>query len=280
MSKNCCCVYCKQEFSNHGIFTHVERTHIKSLKYSNGRNNSYSKIEYREKIKKSRENCFEKKLGKFKIFDVVCVCCKKIFQVEEREFQFPKKTKYFCSRRCSNFRMVSDETKQKISNSLQESNKKKVTKPKLTIVCKNCGISFETKKKKQKYCSKECSSILNSKIKRENRNKLINYRSVCSFKFSLNDFPDEFDFSLIESFGWYKPKNRGNNLFGISRDHMVSVVYGFKNGIDADVISHPANCQLLRHTDNVSKGIKNSITIEELYERIEKWNEKYNIPPI
>ena len=112
-------------------------------------------------------------------------------------------------------------------------------------------------------------------IVRHNRTEFENYRADCAFKFNLSDYPDEFDFSLIESFGWYKPKNRGNNLIGISRDHMISVRYGFDNKIPPEHLSHPANCMLLKHGENVSKGTKNSITYEELLKRIESWNRKY-----
>ena len=114
-----------------------------------------------------------------------------------------------------------------------------------------------------------------NKSRRRKDGSLIAYRQACVFKFALNDYPDEFDFSLIEKYGWYRPKNRGNNLNGISRDHMVSVRYGFDNDIDPEIISHPANCQLMRHKENVSKHIYCEITLEELQERIEVWNNKY-----
>lgn len=101
------------------------------------------------------------------------------------------------------------------------------------------------------------------------------YRHLCSFKFSLKSFPEEFDFDLIKQNGWYKARNRGNNLKGVSRDHMISVTYGYENKIPPDIISHPANCQLIKQTENSSKGKHNSITLEQLYERIETWNKKY-----
>ena len=90
------------------------------------------------------------------------------------------------------------------------------------------------------------------------------------------DFPNEFDIVLVEQHGWYKATNRGNNLTGVSRDHIVSVRYGFDNGIDPSIISHPANCQLLQHGTNVSKGKKCDLTIEELFVKISNWNDKYN----
>ena len=110
---------------------------------------------------------------------------------------------------------------------------------------------------------------------RSQRPALINYRADCAFRFNVYDFPDEFDLSLVEEFGWYRAKNRGNNLQGVSRDHIISVRYGFDNNIGADIISHPANCQLLRHGENISKGKKCHLTIEQLFDRIRYWNDKY-----
>ena len=48
------------------------------------------------------------------------------------------------------------------------------------------------------------------------------------------------------------------------------------NRVDPKVISHPANCQLLKHSDNARKHSKISLTLEELLERIKKWDCKYN----
>ena len=113
-------------------------------------------------------------------------------------------------------------------------------------------------------------------VVRGQRPELVNYRADCSFKFNVFDFPDEFDIGLVEQHGWYKAKNRGNNLTGVSRDHIVSVRYGFDNGISPELISHPANCQLLQHGMNVSKGKNCDLTIEELFVKISNWNDKYN----
>jgi hypothetical protein len=85
------------------------------------------------------------------------------------------------------------------------------------------------------------------------------------------DYPDRFELSLVQEHGWYKPVNRGNNLQGVSRDHMISVKYGFDNGVDSGIISHPANCRLMQHTQNASKSSANSITLTALLERIKNW---------
>lgn len=65
------------------------------------------------------------------------------------------------------------------------------------------------------------------------------------------------------------------NLNGISRDHMLSKNYGFKNNIDPYIISHPANCKLITHTENNKKHTQNTITLEELKNKIILWNVKY-----
>ena len=57
---------------------------------------------------------------------------------------------------------------------------------------------------------------------------------------------------------------------------MFSVREGFELNIDPKIISHPANCQLLIHSQNISKHKKSSITLEELLKRIEDFNERYN----
>ena len=112
---------------------------------------------------------------------------------------------------------------------------------------------------------------------RKNRSALENYRADCAFKFNLSDYPDEFDFTLIESYGWYKPKNRGDNLNGVSRDHIISVRYGFDNQLPAEHLAHPANCVLMKHGENVSKGKKIGMSYDDLLNRIEAWNKKYGL---
>lgn len=91
----------------------------------------------------------DKVYGKIKKFKVSCNYCEKEFYVEERERLFPKKEKYFCSRSCANKRVHNQGTKQKISNSLKKTD---ITN------CLFCKKSFIKKRKKQKLCSKSCSS--------------------------------------------------------------------------------------------------------------------------
>lgn len=270
MHKNKECPYCKKMFSAKGIQTHIMRSHTKQgFKGSTGKNNSYQDPAYQEKLSKSLSKNIESRFGKLKEFIVRCNNCNNEFSVEERETKFPSKNKYFCSRSCANTRSPTIETKSKISNSLIHD---------LIIKnCEHCSATFETNNTKKTFCSRSCSSKYRADRSRKYRDPLINYRADCAFRFSLNDYPDEFDFNLIETYGWYKAKNRGNNLTGVSRDHIVSVRYGFDNNIDPKIIAHPANCQLLQHGKNVSKGKSCNLTLQELLEKIEQWNLKYNI---
>ena len=96
------------------------------------------------------------------------------------------------------------------------------------------------------------------------------------FPFNIFNFPNEFNLSLIEKYGWYRAKNRGDNLNGISRDHIFSVKEGFLNQIPSEIISHPANCRLIPHPENNKKNTNCDITIDELYRRVEEWEIKYN----
>lgn len=137
--------------------------------------------------------------------------------------------------------------------------------------CKLCGTSLPFEKKRYKFCDIDCKRTYD----RKNLNDYQKYRKDSSFKFNLSDYPNEFDFTLITEYGWYNAKNHGDNLTGISRDHMISIKYGFKNNIDSKIISHPANCMLMKQNDNSMKYTNCSITLSGLIEKINIWDQKY-----
>ena len=66
-----------------------------------------------------------------------------------------------------------------------------------------------------------------------------------------------------------------NNLKGISRDHIFSVKSGYLLAVDPEIISHPANCRLIKQSENSSKNCKNGISLSQLLSRIETWESKY-----
>lgn len=202
--------------------------------------------------------------------ECICELCKKHYLLKEGF------TKRFCSKFCS--RSFS-------SNTNREETNRKISMKLRTIpdrYCKNCGISIGKRSItglcKNCIIEKRISEKYNKVLSgiESNKTSYLDYRRSCKFKFAINEFPNEFDIDLIRKFGWYSAKNHGNNLNGVSRDHMYSVNEGYKNGIDPKIISHPANCKLMQHNDNVSKGDKSSISLEELLKRIEEWDLKYN----
>lgn len=190
-----------------------------------------------------------------------CPNCKTFFEIDNNR----RYKKIFCSRSCSNKREHSENTKLLIgkSNSTER-----------LVTCKICNNSFSKHdRRSNKYCSDKCKL---EKL-REHLTGYKLYKRKCSFKFNLSDYKNEFDFNLIKKYGWYKAKNRGNNLKGISRDHMLSIKEGFLNNIPTELIAHPANCKLIKQTENSSKYSKSSINIDELIKRINKWNTKYGV---
>ncbi len=205
--------------------------------------------------------------------------------------------KVFCNSSCSatynnSKRIHTEETKQKISNALLNIKHDEVRKQKLRGENNGAwkgGVSFSIKPKQQKkggkqpkenYKTRKCRFCKVNEI--QDKRKIICgkckedyykfYRPLCEFKFDINDFKNKFDFQLVEKFGWYSPANKGNNLNGVSRDHMYSVRDGFINKIDPEIIRHPANCKLMVHPENNKKKVLSSLTLEELLERIKNWD--------
>lgn len=190
---------------------------------------------------------------------------------------YEKKYNNFCNKSCSasftnknrnnRNRNFSEDGLRKMMENLKKgcySNKrfKKVKKEYYSDIkrCKYCNKMLIFKKRKNIFCNITCKNDYHTSM----RTKVKNYKKECKFKFKIIDFPNEFNLQLIEKYGWYSPSNGRNNLNGVSRDHMISVMEGFNNNIDPKILSHPANCQLMRHNDNISKNNKSSISVEEL----------------
>lgn len=248
------CNKCSLKFDNRfELANHVRWSHKDNTKYV-------------EKIRDIKNKEFDDKLGKFIVTTVKCSNdkCNNNVNVKHRSKTKINK-KNFCSRSCANRRNLSNDTKSKISESLK--------KPRKSIQCAydKCNNEFIPRKKTTRYCSISCGRLAN--VKEKTGYNL--YRKQTAFSFNIYEYPKEFELDLVEKYGWYSASNRGNNLNGISRDHMYSVMEGFKNSVDSNLLSHPANCKLMRHNDNVSKLDKCSISLEELKLRIEEWDEKY-----
>lgn len=185
----------------------------------------------------------------------------------------------FCSSKCSRSFSTKNSRKtinEKVSKTLSgrkltEEHKKKISriKPRSLQLCSYCKSEMNMlPSDKRKFCSKLCWVNYSESNKSEFRS----YKDKCKFEFDVYDFPENFDISLIEKHGWYTASNKGNNINGVSRDHMLSVREGFDLGISPNIIKHPANCELMCHSDNQKKRTKSSIKLEDLLIKIEKWN--------
>lgn len=186
------------------------------------------------------------------------------------DIPYDNRSSEYCSKGCSGLNVNKNRKgiKHDMSKMIENNTKVYYLNPKK---CKMCNNILLYNDRNLKYCSNECRV----QYRRKDANLLRCYRIDCNFKFSLNDYPDEFDFSLIEKYGWYSPTNKKNNLDGVSRDHMFSIKEGFEQGIDPKLLSHPANCKLMIHNENVSKNKTSSISIIELLQRIETFDKKY-----
>lgn len=137
--------------------------------------------------------------------------------------------------------------------------------------CLNCNSILEFKHRNRIFCNVDCKKEYYSK----NKEDFDLYYSLSKFKFNLKDFNEEFDFNLIEKYGWYKAKNNGDNIDGVSRDHMYSIKEGFRKLVNPLLLAHPANCELIINKYNQSKSDNCSLTLEELLKKIEIFENKY-----
>ena len=194
----------------------------------------------------------------YKLNPVKCNCC-------QTDLSYEKRKNKYCSKSCAS----------KITNNVpRKRGPTAVIKPPYSrikfILCAHTGLYYSNKNSDG---SIRRSSPYIKTIKES-------YYYASRFKFNVYHYPEEFDLSLIEQHGWYtcpglKRKGLPKNILGVSRDHIISVSYGFANNIDPATISHPANCRIMLHTDNKSKHDKCDLTIEQLLEKIDIWNKKY-----
>ena len=251
------CKICNKEFRNkYGLGGHITNKHNLEKKV-NGIKNSIE----------SRKTKVEK----------ICPKCNKSFYVIRMKMKngflyVPKKEKAFCSRSCANSHIQTEEQnirrKEKLKGVKYNTKNRKISKKrksKKEYFCISCGKKLKVKRK-----TETCIKCFRANIDEINK-----YRSKSTFRFNVYDYPNEFDLKLIEEFGWYSASNRGNNKTGISRDHMISISYGYRNNIIPFILSHPANCKLILHTENNKKNSDCSITIEELCNKIKIWEKKH-----
>lgn len=134
----------------------------------------------------------------------------------------------------------------------------------------NKGLTKETDERVANIGKTIAERIKTGKIilKRQSSNEKVLYRSDCRFLFNVYNYPNYFDLDLLEQYRWYHPIE---NPKGVSRDHIISINFGWNHGFDSKLISHPANCRLMLHIDNNKKKCRSDIAIKELNELVQNW---------
>lgn len=122
-------------------------------------------------------------------------------------------------------------------------------------VCKHCGYEWRNRKQKR-ICEKH-----EALYSHEGRAKFW-------FTFSLSDYPDLFDGTLIRQHGMRSK----DNINGVTRDHKVSVNEAIIHGYDPYYIKHPLNCELMLFGANAKKHAKSSITYDELVRQVNEYD--------
>src|ERR1035437_9716595 len=254
--ENQICKYCNESFEN--VKPKVFSTHVRWCVKNPSRNNT-------QNISKAIFEHYNRSKGFLTEFEVICVKCGKKVIVKERALEYPKKEKYFCSLSCANKRVFADETKAKIKTALINRTVRQ------DRCCPQCNKIFSVSiYSHQKFCCGICN-----KNSRKTTDEYLLYKHKCQFKFNVWKYPKEFDLDLIKKYGWYAASNRGNNLGGVSRDHRISIKFGWRNNISPEIMAHPANCKLMVHSENISKLSKCSIDLVNLKKEIERWNKQY-----
>jgi hypothetical protein len=256
----CSCIECRTVFSQKSINTHFIRKHTNNSKRISHKGNSNKFTVRCSCIQCKKETTVQSLSAHIK-------SCNKnnetIFKICTKCNKTHSKPGTYCSRKCTNSRIISDEQKLKTSSTLK--NKPKLIKPEKIKthnirICASCGLQETTNGRFQSIYCKFC-------------NPSTRYRQECRFTFDLRNFPEEFDLTLLKYHGMFNPKT---NPTGVSRDHLISVNYGKINRIDSSIISHPANCQLILQSENSKKHTKNALELDQLLVKIEYWNKKYN----
>lgn len=109
-------------------------------------------------------------------------------------------------------------------------------------------------------------------LKLENKNPYKVYFEQTKFThgFKTNNINE---LELLKKYGIFNSKTNPN---GCVRDHLLSRKYGYENNIDPKIIAHPANCEIILHSENVRRAHNNSndcqITLEELLIKIQTYN--------
>jgi hypothetical protein len=264
----CSCIICKREFNRYSsVVTH-------SCYTSNEKSRSYAKEPHAAAMFAIARNNWRS----YYTNPVHCKYC-------NTELDWFRRYNQFCNRSCAaNFNNHTPQRYEKIQSRPKRIKQKT---PSATDIFNSQiqGPYTRVKLCTCKYTNIQWYSTTQARIHPSYINNYKQYSYACRFNFGISSYPEWFRSAsdLITQYGWYSTpgSNRKGitNTNGISRDHMVSVHYGYVNNISPEIIRHPANCALMPHSINNSKNNNSSITIDELLQRIQKFNSLYDYTP-
>lgn len=144
-------------------------------------------------------------------------------------------------------------------------------KHKLTTL-QNKLLSLPTNSAQYSNVELVISETINSMLEEQHslvyKDSIYAYRKRASFYLLPEILPNIKGYERLCKYGWFTKSNTG----GMTMDHKLSIKYGYDNGIPANILAHPANCEFLSREENSSKNKRCSITYQSLLIEIENWN--------
>ncbi len=214
-------------------------------------------------------------------------------------------SKRFCSKSChAKYAHKFSLTKEAYEKTLatlkikKEQKEKEILKSRKSYNCENCGklVTPENYFGTGRFCCRSCANKIGSKLanteekRKEKSNTIKNtfedkgiynnktekelYYLKCEFKFNSNLYQYIIGNNLLKTYKWF---NSSYNPNGVVKDHRISRIYGWENKINPNLISHPANCEIMLQITNAFKSGNCSITVKELKEAIKEWDMKYGV---
>ena len=112
-------------------------------------------------------------------------------------------------------------------------------------------------------------------ISREDKEPYHFYKMISNWNYNVFEY-NVLGQDLYETFGYFNRKNKD----GVVRDHRFSRYSGFKLNVFPEILQHPFNCEMLKHSENIkkhhSKTINSdSITLNELFDGILNYDKLY-----
>lgn len=241
------CKYCNKEFKKYqSLAAHLSHCKLNPNYNAEKDKNRQNKRNITKKIKLKLIEQTRK------IRKLICIRCGKEYELNltDKEFENKKYSK-FCSRSCANSRQHSEETKRKISQSLQKTNHQRI--------CKVCGKTYTYIRgtdTTNKFCSHDCLKYFKSHFK-----EFLSKESLLS----LHNFGIQ---NIIKQGDIKRSKNE-IEFCKLCENYFNNVEHNkpIFNGWDADVIIHDIKYAILWNGKWHYEQITKSHSVEQVQNR-------------